>query len=174
MKRLSLIVAALVLTALFVISAPAQKKSRSASKKPVPQKPLLPPLEVRAAREKVDIQLSNVREFERKLGTFAQDLEVADADAKAGRLRPSTAAAIATNKSNVVLAIRNIRDGLLPLESEFRTKTALQKYLPSLEGITGLASEAEDLALAGRFVASKDPLRQVVQKLTDALAILPR
>jgi hypothetical protein len=30
------------------------------------------------------------------------------------------------------------------------------------------------LALAGKFVAAKDPLRDVTAKLTDTLAVMPR
>lgn len=162
---------------IFTISAVAQKKT---TKKPAPKKPpatapakILPPLDVRAGREKVDIQLSNVTDFEEKLGVIAQGLEVADADAKAGNLRPATAAKIRAKKAEIVEAIRNIKVGLGILESEFRVKPALQKYLPALQGISDLSAESEDLAIAGKFVAAKDPLREIGKKLTDALALLP-
>lgn len=158
-------------------SAAAQKKTskKPTAKKPAPTAPakILPPLDVRAAREKADNQLSNVNDFANKLATIAQGLEVADADAKAGRLKPATTAKITAKKGELVEAIRNIKVGLGNLESEFRTKAVLQKYLPTIQGITDLAAQSEDQALAGKFVAAKDPLREVAKKLTDVLATMP-
>lgn len=167
---------ALLLLVLLTGAADAQKKTRrkTVTKKPLVTKTTIPPLDVRAAREKVDVQLSNVNGFVNKLGTIAQGLEIADGDAKSGRLKPATAAKIEGKKKEIVEAIRNIKDGLSSLESEFRTKTALQKYLPSIQGITDLAAQSEDLAITGKFVAAKDPLRNISKKLTDTLAVLPR
>ncbi len=176
MRHFQIAILVLLSIALFSGAADAQKKPRnkSTAKKPTVTKTVIPPLDVRAAREKVDVQLSNVNDFVNKLGTIAQGLEVADADAKAGNLKPTTAAKIKAKKTEIVEAIRNIKLGLGNLESEFRTKPALQKYLPTIQGITDLAAQSEDLAIAGKFVASKEPLRDVAQKLTDTLAILPR
>ena len=170
--------AAVALTVVLLItgSAAAQKK---VLKRPVVKRPpaapvkILPPLDVRAGREKAENQLSNVNDFVTKLGTIAQGLEVADADAKAGRLKPATAAKITAKKAELVQAIRNIKAGLGTLESEFRVKPTLQKYLPTIQGITDLSAQAEDLAIAGKFVAAKDPLRDVAKKLTDVLALMP-
>lgn len=165
--------------ALFAVSASAQKKT---AKKPTTKKPapttnsstkIVPPLDVRAGREKVDIQLSNVNDFVNMLGTIAQGLEIADADAKAGKLRPATASKIDAKKKEIVAAIRNMSVVLRGLESEFRTKAALQKYLPQIEKISDLSTESEDLAIAGKFVAAKEPLRNVAKKLTDTLAAMP-
>ncbi|MEO6050915.1 MAG: hypothetical protein ABIP78_06240 [Pyrinomonadaceae bacterium] len=159
--------------AIFAGGASAQRK---AVRKPVPKKAtvkILPPLDVRAGREKVDNQLSNVNDFVNKLGTIAQGLEVADADAKAGNLSAKTAAKIEGKKNEIVVAIRNIKVALTNLESEFRTKPALQKYLVNIQGITDLAAQAEDSAIAGKFVAAKDPLREVAKKLTDTLGAMP-
>lgn len=175
MKKLQFILPAAVLLAFFVTGASAQKKStKSTAKKPTSSKATIPPLDVRAAREKVDVQLSNVNDFVNKLGTIAQGLEVADADAKAGNLKPATAAKITAKKTEIVEAIRNIKQALGNLESEFRTKPVLQKYLPTVQGITDLSAKSEDLAIEGKFVAAKDPLRNVTQKLTDTLAVLPK
>lgn len=177
MKSVSLVTFGLIAVFIFAGSASSQKKT---TRKPAPKKAvattpakILPPLDVRAGREKVDVQLSNVNDFVNKLGTIAQGLEVADADAKAGRLKPETSAKIKAKKIEIIEAIRNIKLGLGNLESEFRTKPALQKYLPTIQGITDLAEESEDLAIAGKFVAAKDPLRDASKKLTDTLTVLP-
>jgi hypothetical protein len=175
MRTLGIAFAAGLLMISLAGSGYAQKK---ASKKPVAKKPttqtIVPPLDVRAAREKVDVQFSNVNDFVNKLAAVAQGLEVADADAKAGNLSPKTTAKIGAKKTEIVEAIRNIRYALTGLESEFRTKTSLQKYLPSISGITDLSAASEDSAIAGKFVASKDPLRDIAKKLADTLAVLPR
>ena len=180
MSRIRLVSLALLLTALFVASADAQKKP--ATRKTTTAKkttttttkaPLLPPLEVRAAREKVDNQRANVNLFVDRLGPIAQAIETLDTSAKTKTLPKVTLDVNEENKQKVIAAIRNLRQGLSDLEAEFRAKTLLQKYLPNIQGITDLAAQAEDEALAGRFVASKNPLRQISQKLTDVLLEMP-
>ena len=167
MKRLELIAAALLLLAVLVGSADAQK--RPVRKTPAKTSTVVAPLDVRAARQKVDNQLANVDLFIDKLGPIALNIETLDRSAQMRRFPENEA-----NKQKVIGAIRNLRAGLSALESEFRTKPALQKYLPSIQGITDLAAESEDSALAGRFVAAKEPLRAVSAKLTDTLTVLPR
>ncbi len=175
MRHIKLAVLTIMAMTLFAGAAAAQKKP---VRKTVPvKKPpvaVVPPLDVRAGREKVDNQLSNVNDFVNKLGTIAQGLETADADAKAGNLKPVTVAKIKAKKAEIVEAIRNIKVGLGSLESEFRTKPTLQKYLPTIQGITDLAAQSEDSAIAGKFVAAKEPLRGVSTKLTDTLNIMPK
>ncbi len=154
--------------------ADAQKKTTKKAPANKPPVKTVPPLDVRAAREKVDVQLSNVNDFVNKLGSIAHGLEVADGDAKAGNLKPETVAKIQAKKKEIIEAIRNIRTTLLNLESEFRTKPVLQKYLPNIQGITDLAADSEDKAIAGKFVDARDPLLTVAGKLTDTLNVLPK
>jgi len=61
----------------------------------------------------------------------------------------------------------------MALETDFRTKPLLAQYLPKLQGISTLSAQSEDDAIAGQFVAAKDPLRQIALKLNDTLAVLP-
>ena len=175
MKYLKFAAMSVLALALFTVAVSAQKKrpKRPTPKNPGAAKTVLPPLDVRAARQKVDNQLSNVNDFVNKLGVIAQGLEVADADARAGNLKPATAAKIEAKKSEIVEAIRIFKVGLSSLESDFRTKPLLQKYLTTIKGITNFAADAEDLAIAGKFVAAKEPLRGIAQKLTDTLAVMP-
>ncbi len=163
------LLAALILTG----SADAQRKKtarKTSAKKPPVTRSIVPPLEVRTAREKVAIQRDNVNRFVDVLGPIAQGIETLNESRQLPRAAHDQNEA---NKTKVITAIRNLKDGLEVLESEFRTKTALQRYLPTIRGITDLAAQSEDTAIAGRFVASKDPLRTVGQKLTDTLAVLP-
>lgn len=174
MKQLRLVAPLLLLLALFAGAAVAQKKP--VRKAPVVKPPVkvVPPLEVRAAREKVDNQLANVNRFVDVLGPIAQTIEALNEQAKTKPLRKDINDQNEANKQKVIAAIRNLKAGLTDLESEFRTKPALQKYLPSIQGITDLAGQSEDMAIAGKFVASKEPLRSVALKLTDTLKVLPQ
>lgn len=163
----------LVTTALFCSAAQAQK--RTAKKAPVRKAAVktVPPLDVRAAREKVDNQLGSLNVYLNKLGTLPADLEKASEDARRGGMSQRTVNKIETAKVNFVVTIRNLREGLSKLESEFRTKPALQKYLQNIEGVTDLATRSEDSAVAGRFIETKEPLREVAKKLTDTLSSMP-
>ncbi|HTH51419.1 MAG TPA: hypothetical protein VL501_05780 [Pyrinomonadaceae bacterium] len=159
--------------ALTGVSVSAQKKTTKGSSKKTTAS-LVPPLDVRTAREHVDTQLSNVNEFLAKLGPLAPALEQGIADQKAGKLRPQYSQKVDDARSNSVKSLHDIGTALTNLESEFRTKPALAKYRSTVQGISDLGGKAEDSAAAGQFVAAKEPLRDVVQKLTDALAAMPR
>jgi hypothetical protein len=162
--------AAMLIIAFTLFTGAAEAQKKTTKKPPVT---IVPPLDVRAGREKVDNQLANVNKFVDVLGPIAQEIEALDEMAKAKPLPKATNDKNEANKQKVIEAIRNLKTGLANLESEFRTKTALQKYLPAIQGITDLAAQSEDLAIAGKFVAAKDPLRSVAKKLTDTLAAMP-
>lgn len=176
MKKLSMAFAAGLLLILFAGSGYTQRKT---SRRPAPKKPasparIVPPLDVRAAREKVEIQADNLDRFVAVLGPIAQSIEDLDKEGQERPLPQKTAEQNESNKQKVIEAIRNLRSGLANLETEFRTKPILQKYLPSIDGITDLSAASEDEAIAGKFVASKEPLRDVAKKLADTLAAMPR
>ena len=176
MKNLQSIVFGLLTFALLTGAADAQRRKttrKPAAKKPVATKVVVPPLEVRVAREKVDNQLANVNKFIDVLGPIALGIEQLDQQAKARPLARAAADTNEANKQKVVEAIRNLKAGLATLESDFRIKPDLKKYLLTIQGITDLAAQSEDSALAGKFVAAKEPLRAVAKKLTDTLAALP-
>ena len=171
MSYLKITAPALLMLLLLSGAADAQRKTtkKASAKKTTPAKAVVPPLDVRAAREKVSIQLDNVNNFVDKLGPIAQDLD----SVSSGEMSKAASDKISANKQKLISAIRGLRDALSTLESEFRTKPALSRYLIHIKGITDLAAQSEDSALAGRFVAAKDPLRTVAQKLTDTLRTLP-
>jgi hypothetical protein len=133
----------------------------------------LPPLDVRAARVKVSNQLANVSGFTQRLGPIAQAIEALDVELKTKRLNKESIDKNNADKQKVIAAIRNLREGMVKLESEFRVKPTLKKYLPTIQGISDLAGQAETSAIAGKFVAANTPLRTVQQKLSDTLAAMP-
>jgi hypothetical protein len=167
---------ALAFTTFFVGSVYAQ---RTTTKRPVKRPATtktntkLPPLEVRAARVKVSNQLFNVNQFVAVFGPIAQSIEALDKESRTRKISKKSVDDNETNKQKVIAAIRNLRAGLVTLETEFRTKPDLRIYLIKIQGISDLSARSEDLALAGKFVASRDPLRTVAQKLNDTLAVMP-
>jgi len=173
MKHLQIIVLSVVVVGVFAGAADAQRKTTTKKSSTKAAKSVLPPLDVRAAREKVSNQLANVNRFVDILGPVAHGIETLDESARSRPLDKSANDLNEENKQKVIAAIRNLRAGLTDLESDFRTKPALQKYLASIQGITDLAAQAEDSAIAGKFVSAKDPLRDVAQKLTDTLKVMP-
>lgn len=160
----------------FLFSAQGQAQT----KRPVKTRPAsvktsstLPPLDVRAARVKVSNQLANVTAFTSRLGPIAQAIEALDNEAKTKRVKQESIDKNAADKQKVISAIRGLREGMVKLETEFRTKPALKKYLTTIQGISDLAGQSETSAIAGKFVAANDPLRTIQQKLNDTLASMP-
>jgi len=162
-----------ILPLTFVLTASAQKTRKPVPRPtPTPYKSTVNPV-VSAAKEQVGNQLYNVNVFIDKMGPIAVVVENADKEASAGRLKKEARDANEINKKKIVAAIRGLRDGLMALETDFRTKPLLAQYLPKLQGISTLSAQSEDDAIAGQFVAAKDPLRQIALKLNDTLAIMP-
>jgi hypothetical protein len=167
---------AFAVTAIMSLSVDAQRTTtKRPTRTPAPKNNAvtLPPLDVRAARVKVENQLSNVSGFVTRLGEVAQAIEAVDAEAKTKKLNKASLDKNAADKQKVTTAIRNLREGIVKLESEFRVKPALKKYLVNIHGISDLAGQAETSAIAGRFVAANTPLRTIQQKLNDTLTAMP-
>jgi hypothetical protein len=161
---------------IFATTGEAQRTRRPAPRptpKPTPVKTTPTNAVVSAAKQQVSNQLHNVNVFIDKIGLIAVSMDGVEKEAVARRLSRDAAAEHEKNKRNVVAAFAGLRNGLVKLESDFRTKPQLALYLPKVEGISTLAANAEDTAIAGRFVAAKDPLREVSLKLNDTLAVLP-
>lgn len=176
MKMTRFLLLGFALTAVFTVSAFAQKPSTRRSTRTTPTKNVvatLPPLDVRAARVKVSNQLANITLFVQKLGPIAQAIEELDAEAKTKKLKKESLDKNAADKQKVVVSIRNLREGMVKLESEFRVKPVLKKYLLTIQGISDLAGQAETSAIAGKFVAANAPLRTIQQKLTDTMTAMP-
>ena len=86
MKMTRYLLLAFAATTVFSMAAHAQTK-KPVRKATTPVKATtLPPLDVRAARVKVDNQLANVRAFADRLGPIAQAIEALDAEAKTKKL----------------------------------------------------------------------------------------
>ncbi len=172
--RVLLIFAVAILGAVGTVEAQRTRRNtpRKPAVKPTP-KPTPIPMEVRQARETVANQRANVNLFVDKVAPIAVSIETLDREAKAKRLRKEVVDGNEANKKKLLESFRNMRVGLVNLENEFRSKPSLRKYLPQLEGIAALSTQAEDSALAGRFVDARTPLVTVSTKLSDTLASMP-
>lgn len=165
--RYSAILALAILVPAF--STQAQKTTRPATPKVVTSSTIGSPSDLKAGADKVSIQIKNVTKFIYALGGIAGGIEAIDKDTKANKAAKD---ANNVNKQEVMRAIRNLRAGLAALEVEFRTKPALKKFLPQIQGITDLSAQTEELANAGRFSESGRPLLLAVEKLSDTLAAM--
>lgn len=153
-------------------TADAQKRPvKRPAPKPTPA--VIAPLDVRAAKQKVSNQISNVTRFTDLLGPAAAGIESIDKEAKTKTLKPAAIQKNEDNKRKLVEALKGLRTGLVSLETEFRTKPNLRKYLIKIEGITALSAQSENSAFAGRFTESRTPLLTVLQKLSDTYAAMP-
>lgn len=176
MKTIRVFSVILVAAFLFTVSAEAQ--TRRSSRRPAPRPTSTPSkfavnLEISKAKVMVSNQVVNVTRFTEVLGPIASSIEAIDNEVRTTRLSKTVTSQNETNKEKVKQAIKNLRAGLVMLETNFRTKSLLRKFLPKLEGITMLSAEAEDLAFAGKFTESRRPLLAVLQKLSDTVAVMP-
>jgi hypothetical protein len=166
----------LIAMAFFAVSAGAQ--TRRPVRRPTPKPRATPSafktnLEISQGKEQVSNQVANVTRFTALMAPIASSIETLDAEARKRPLSKSAAATNNANKDQLKLAIKNLRTGLVTLETDFRTKPTLRRFLPNLQGITQLSTESEDLAYAGKFTESRRPLLAVLQKLSDTLAVMP-
>lgn len=163
----------------FVFEANAQQKRRRTTRRakaPVttPAQPPAAALEVKEGSQKVSTQIKNVSKFLYVLGGVARNIEAVDADIKARRTtRRETIDQNERAKQTVFTSIKNLQEGLAPIEIEFRTKAGLRAYLPQISGVTEMTGQAADQAAAGQLTESGRTLLMVIEKLSDTLAALP-
>lgn len=129
--------------------------------------------EIKAAAEKVSIQLKNVSRFIYILGSVAQGIEDIDSQARTNRISKAALDKNAENKQAVTTTIRNLRAGLVALEIDFRAKPALRNYVAQIGGISDQAGTAEEQARAGRLTDSGKTLLTIIEKLSDTLTAMP-
>lgn len=159
--------------ALFAVSANAQRTKRPVRKPPVTAaKPFVSPDE-KAAKLTASNQFFNLNNYLGKFAPVAPGLDDLAKDERAGKLSKRAAADFLPTKRKISIQLRDFTTGLAALESSFRTKPTLAKYLPKIQGITDLSTASEDSAAVGKYTAARDSLRIIVQKLTDTIAVMP-
>jgi hypothetical protein len=165
----------LVLTGVFAVTASAQRTTKKPVRKPVTTTVVKPvvPADVQSAKQTASNQLSNVSGYLKKFTPIAPTMDSLGSDERAGKLSKRAATDYGAAKRNVLIQIRDFKAGLTSLENDFRLKSSLLKYFPKLQGITDLSTSAEVSAQSGRFVAVKDALAGIVQRLNDTVIAMP-
>ncbi len=121
---------------------------------------------------KVAIQIKNLSAFLYLLGGVAKGMQELDAAAKSGNASPAAMQQNEQNKARIKASFEDFRVGLDNLEIYFRSTAGLQSYYLKLAGSAEGAANAENLAAAGQFDRAGRSLLDVVNRLTDTLAIM--
>ena len=127
--------------------------------------------EIKAGAAQVAAQIKTMTHFVYLFGGIAKGIESVDQASK----QEASAAAIEQNERNktkVRESIRNVREGLDKLESDFRFNPTLQRYYPYLAGVARTGETAENQAAANRFDEAGRSLLKVIDQLADALAAM--
>jgi hypothetical protein len=174
MRKTTLTLVAILACVLFLnFSASAQKKRKPTTKKPATTTTATSNLELKEGVNKTAIQLKNISLFVYRYGKVVTGLDLAEKDARAGKLSRETINQNERAKQTVVQSISGLRVGLAELEVMFRTKNSLKPYLANIQGISEICGRAEDSAMSGQFDEAGKTLLTVIEKLSDALAAMP-
>lgn len=121
---------------------------------------------------KVAIQIKNLSAFLYLLGGVARGMQELDAAAKSGNASPAAVQQNEQNKAKIKASFEDFRVGLDNLETYFNSTPGLKSYYLKLAGSAEGAANAENLAAAGQFDRAGRSLLDVVNRLTDTLAIM--
>jgi hypothetical protein len=118
--------------------------------------------QINAARIKLADQIKTLSRFLYLYGRFSKDLELSGAQAGA-------ADATARTRASLLASLKNVREGLDQLESQFHFTPGLERPYAMLQGAAQHAADAEASASAGHFDQAGRTLVEVVTQLTDVL-----
>jgi hypothetical protein len=163
----------LIFLAGFTISAEAQRTKRSVPRPtPTPARPFVS-IDERNAKQTASNQLSNVTGYLSRFTPLVQTMNDLARDDKAGKLSKRASTDFNNAKRKLLIQLSDFKVGLTSLETDFRTKPALTKYLLKIQGIADLSALAQDSANSGKFDGVRDALKGIVQRLTDTVAAMP-
>ena len=138
-------------------TSPSSQRRRGAS-----ATPRLDATKTNAARIKLADQVKTLSRFLYLYGRFSKDLELTGA-------QTGSSDAAARTKASLIESLKNVREGLDQLESQFRFTPGLERPYALLRGAAQRAADAEASAAAGRFDQAGRTLVEVVTQLTDVL-----
>jgi hypothetical protein len=174
MYRLSIIAAICLL--LFSITGAGQTRSRTTKRTATAKTSTSVAEQANAIRtegaSRVAIQIKNLTAFLYLLGGVAKGMQELDAAAKSGNASPAAVQQNEQNKARIKSSFEDFRVGLDNLEIYFRSTPGLQSYYLKLAGSADGAANAENFAAAGQFDRAGRTLIDVVNRLTDTLAIM--
>lgn len=171
MRRYSTLTLTLLFLAVcaFPLASIAQKKT--ARRPPAAPKPTpTPDLKVEAGQ--VAEQVKNFSRFIYIYGKIINGFEVADEQARTGKMTPADTARNRDSKTAVVANIRNLKVGLDNLARSFQSNPRLQVYYLKLTFAVDSARDAEQFAAAGRFDEAGKSLVTTIERLTDTVVAM--
>ena len=128
--------------------------------------------ELQLGRERIAQQVKTLSQFLYLLGGITKGIESAD---QASRDRMASSVTIdqnQRNKAKVKESIRNVRQGLEKLETDFRINPALRNHYTHVVGVAAIGETAETQAAADRFDDAGRSLLKAINQLADALAAM--
>lgn len=128
--------------------------------------------EIQAGRKRVATQIKSLSHFLYLMGGIAKGIESVEQAVRNNEVSSATIEQNEQAKKRVKDSIRNVREGLDKLETDFRFNPALKKYYPPLSGVARAAELAENQAAANHFDEAGRTLIKVVNQLADALAAM--
>lgn len=160
----------MMITAGAAASATAQKTKRAV---PRPTPTPFVSIDERNAKQTASNQLSNLSGYLNKFAPLVQTMSDLARDDRARKLSNRASTDFNNAKKKLILQLSDFKVGLTSLETDFRTKPSLSKYLPKIQGITDLSSTSIDSANSDRYDAVREALKGIVQRLTDTVAAMP-
>lgn len=150
----------------YPLSSLAQRKTRKPAA-PVVKPTPTPDLRVEAGQ--VAEQIKNFSKFVYIYGKVVNGFEVADDQARTGKMTPDAAAKNRDSKDALVANIRNLKIGVENLTQSFRNNPRLQVHALKLSFAIDAARSAEQLASTGRYDDAGKSLVTVIERLTDTV-----
>lgn len=167
MKRALIFVTVLLLV--LPTAAIAQKKKRTPSPKPAATAPAPPPPDTRVEATQVANTLKALTKFIFLYGKIVNGLEVADEQAKRGRLAPSVIEQNVENKNGVINGIGGLKIQVDKLGQVLQANPRLQVPYINLAGVTQKITEAQGLVQSSQYDDAGRSLVTAIERLTDIL-----
>lgn len=125
--------------------------------------------EIRAGAERVATQVQNLTRFIYLYGRISNGVEASEQMRRQGGANAGEAPQLEKTKTGMRDGVRNLRAGLIDLESYFETTPAVRRFYPQVVGISDSAAVAEQQVGAGQYDQAGRSLIAIVNKLSDAL-----
>lgn len=164
--------ALILLTVLLLVlptAALAQKKKRTPPPKPAATAPAPPPPDTRMEATQVANTLKALTKFIFLYGKIVNGLEVADDQAKRGRLAPRVIEQNIENKNGVMKGIGGLKDQVDKLGQVLQANPRLQVPYVNLAGVAQKITEAQGLVQNSQYDDAGRSLVTAIERLTDIL-----
>ena len=168
MKRITLA----LLSVLLISSALVAQTRKRATTPPKPKTTTSTSTAKAAGATRVADQIKLLTRFIYLLGGAASNIASVDESIRRNQAPPDAAQKNEAAKAQVRTGIQGFREGLDKLEIDFRATPELQPYYIKLAGVAAGAADAEQKAAANQFDPAARSLLQVVNRLSDVLALM--